>query len=74
MLKHLLLIIILVVIAFLCIKNKEQFQNYVLQPYGYVKTGADPLYFYNRNIYRKPYRWPFKFHSSYPYSHMSPRE
>ena len=74
MLKHLLLIIILVVIAFLCIKNKEQFQNYVLQPYGYVKTGADPLYFYNRNRYRKPYRWPFKFYSSYPYSHMSPHE
>lgn len=74
MLKHLLLIIILIVIAFLCIKNKEQFQNYVLQPYGYVKTGADPLYLYNRNRYRKPYRWPFKFYSSYPYSHMSPHE
>jgi len=73
MLKY-LIVIILIAMVYICIQNKETFQNYVLQPYGYVKTGADPMYFYNRNRYRKPYRWPFKFYSSYPYSHMSPLE
>ena len=53
MLKY-LPILIFAIIAYLCIQNKESFQNYVLQPYGYVKTGSDPMYFYNRNRYRKP--------------------
>lgn len=52
--------------------NKENFQNYKMNPFGEVKTGNDPLYFYNYNRYRKPYRWPFRYYSSYPYPHMSP--
>jgi len=50
----------------------EGFQSYSLNPYGYVYTGNDPLYFYNLDRYRKPYRWPFKFYQSYPYGHLSP--
>lgn len=50
----------------------EPFQDYKLCPYGEVYSGSDPLYFYNYDRYRKPYRWPFKYHSSYPYPHMNP--
>lgn len=68
------LLIILVILLYLCINRKEQFQTYILKPFNYVKTGAEPIYFYKRNRYRKPYRWPFKFYSSYPYPNMSPLE
>ena len=50
----------------------EAFQDYKLLPYGEVYSGNDPLYFYNYNRYRKPYRWPYQYHSSYPYPHMEP--
>lgn len=52
--------------------KNELFQDYKLLPYGEVYSGNDPLYFYNYNRYRKPYRWPFKYYSSYPYPHMRP--
>lgn len=52
--------------------KNELFQDYKLLPYGEVYSGNDPLYFYNYNRYRKPYRWPFKYYSSYPYAHMRP--
>ena len=52
--------------------NFETWQDYSILPYKYVKSGADPLYFYAYNRYRKPYRWPFKYFSSYPYGHISP--
>ena len=50
----------------------EEFQDYKLSPYGEVYSGNDPLYFYNYNRYRKPYRWPYRHYSSYPYPHMEP--
>lgn len=52
-------------------KTVEGWQSYSIPPYNYVKTGADPLYVYQRNRYRKPYRYPFKFISSYPYPHQT---
>ena len=55
-----------------CLTYTECFQNYKLSPYGEVYTGNDPLYFYKYNRYRKPYRWPFRYLSSYPYLHLSP--
>ena len=45
---------------------KEDFSTYNIEPYNYKTTGADPLVFYNYPRYRKPYRYPFKFYSSYP--------
>jgi hypothetical protein len=65
-------ILILIVVGFYLGINSESFQDYQLYPYGEVYSGNDPLYFYNYNRYRKPYRWPFKYYSSYPYPHMSP--
>jgi hypothetical protein len=50
----------------------EKFQDYKLYPYGEVYSGSDPLYFYKYNRYRKPYRWPYRYYSSYPYPHMEP--
>ena len=50
----------------------EAFQDYKLFPYGEVYSGSDPLYFYKYNRYRKPYRWPYRYYSSYPYPHMEP--
>ena len=50
----------------------ERFQDYKMYPYGEVYSGSDPLYFYEYNRYRKPYMWPYKYYSSYPYPHMSP--
>jgi hypothetical protein len=50
----------------------ETWQDYTIRPYNYVKSGADPLYFYSYDRFRKPYRWPYRFHSSYPYGHLEP--
>ena len=45
--------------------NNEYFQDYMMYPYGEVYSGSDPLYFYNYNRYRKPYRYPLTYYSSY---------
>lgn len=69
------LLILLIVGSFLNnymkIDNKEAFQTYIQKPYNFIKTGSDPLSFYRRDRYRKPYRYPFKFFKSYPVPHMS---
>ena len=67
-----LLILLLSIIGLSLGYHSEFFQDYKLYPYGEVYSGSDPLYFYHYNRYRKPYRWPFKYYSSYPYPHMSP--
>ena len=72
MIKYLIPILVLLTVLCLTNKNTEYFQDYKLWPFGEVLSGTDPLYFYNYNRYRKPYRWPFRYFSSYPYSHMSP--
>ena len=53
-------------------KIEEGWESYRIPPYNYVTTGADPIYYYRRDRYRKPYRWPFNFSSSYPYPHQEP--
>ena len=61
-----------------CIKQKlnknnlkEEFITYEQPYYNYQNTGRDPLMFYAKPIYRKPYRFPFKFYKSYPIQHLS---
>ena len=51
--------------------NREDFSEYKLPPYNYLKTGSDPLHFYRRDRYRKPYRYPFRFFSSYPSPYLT---
>jgi len=67
-----MLILLLAVVGLVGGYNSEFFQDYKMCPYGEVYSGNDPLYFYNYNRYRKPYRWPYRYYSSYPYPHMSP--
>ena len=50
---------------------KEQFANYIKGPFHDVTTGSTPLNFYRKCLYRKPYRYPFKYQSSYPLPHLS---
>jgi hypothetical protein len=56
-----------------CMRDKttEGWTNYTAPYYDYKSTGADPLIYYARPIYRKPYMYPFTFYKSYPYPHMS---
>lgn len=49
---------------------EENFYVYTRQPYDEVDTGSDPLGFYRRDRYRKPYMWPRKFFTTYPFPHM----
>jgi len=55
-------------------KEIEHWANYRTRYYDYARTGTDPLIYYAKPIYRKPYRWPFTFFKSYPYPHMSYNE
>ena len=49
----------------------ESYTPYSYDPFNYMDTGADPLTFYKYPIYKKPYMFPYKFYSSYPYPYMS---
>lgn len=54
------------------LKNvQETFQPYNVKPFGYKKTGCDPLRMYRKDMYRKPYRYPLKIYKSYPEPHFS---
>ncbi len=71
----LFIILALLIITSFCYlninSNMENFQTYFYDPFNYGTTGADPLTFYKYPVYRKPYRYPFQFYSSYPYPYMS---
>ena len=71
----LLLLIIIMVILIITIQNnkcdlKEKWQNYMRTPYNYISTGATPIDFYRKDLYRKPFDYPFKFFKSYPVPSM----
>lgn len=69
-----LLLIILIAIAssYLAFQQtNENFETYFYDPYGYGSTGSDPLSFYKYPIYRQPYRYPYKFYSSFPYPYLT---
>ena len=50
----------------------EKWVDYKMLPYGSVREGTDPVHYYRRDRYRKPYRYGFKFAQSYPYNHYEP--
>jgi hypothetical protein len=66
-----ILIIIFIAISLFKPGALENWEVYKQKPLGYVKTGSDPLAFYERPRYRKPYKYPAQFRQSYPYDHMS---
>ena len=64
------LILIVILIAFLVHEDKETWANYETG-FNTISTGQTPMYFYNKPLYRKPYRYPFQFFSSYPVPNLS---
>ena len=68
------LIIIIIILTITCGKNKidlkEKWENYMRTPYNYISTGATPMDFYRKDLYRKPFDYPFKFFKSYPVPSM----
>jgi len=66
-----IVLIIIIVILIITIQNnkfdlKEDWQNYMRSPYNYLSIGATPMDFYRKDLYRKPFDYPFKFFKSYP--------
>ncbi len=59
---------LLILILLLCC-NKDNFTNYVKNPFNYKEVGTTPLVYYNKPLYRKPYRYPYTFDTSYPSSY-----
>ncbi len=70
--KYLILILIIAFFLFLLYDKEifEGWQDYTLFPYNYILSGKDPLYFYRKDRYRRPYRDGFKFYQSYPVPHL----
>jgi len=71
----LVILIIIMVILIITIQNnkidlKEKWQNYMRSPYDYISTGATPIDFYRKDLYRKPFDYPYKFFKSYPVPSM----
>jgi hypothetical protein len=77
--KYLIIIILIllfinILLLFILNKNnecKENFEIYSYGPFNYMDSGADPLTFYKYPIYRRPYMYPYKFYSSFPYPYMT---
>ena len=69
------LLLLIIILGCICAEKKlkkvENWEMYRQKPYGYVKTGSDPLTFYERPRYRKPYRYPFTFDQEFPTPHKS---
>ena len=67
-----ILIIIVGVIGYGFLKNQniENFVSYKTKPLNEWTTGSTPLNYYTLPIYKKPYRYPFQYRSSYPVSNM----
>ena len=75
--KDIVLFIILIILIIVCAcylasnQNMENFETYFYDPFNYGSTGSDPLSFYKYPIYRKPYRYPYKYYSSFPYPYLT---
>lgn len=50
---------------------RENWDVYRQGPYNTVRTGASPLAYYTKYLYRMPYMYPQSFPQSYPYPHDS---
>ena len=44
---------------------------YTQSPFYFMKTSPNKPVFYEKPLYRKPYRFPFGYMSSYPFNHFS---
>ena len=67
----LILTFIITIVYFNNTNVKENWEAYKQSPLNYIDSGSSPLSFYERNRYRKPYRYPIKHYDSSPYPNMS---
>ncbi len=67
------LIILIIILSYYLISKKtiENYETYFYDPFNYGTTGSDPLSFYKYPIYRKPYRYPYQYYSSFPYPYLT---
>ncbi len=75
-----IVIIIVAVVAFVVLKRTGLIENFVTyrrwgingskKMYPEWDTGSSPLNYYTLPIYKKPYRYPYVYHSSYPIAGM----
>ena len=66
-----LILITLLLILMVCYTQKERFTMYIKTPFDYQAIGTSPLNYYMKPLYRKPYRFPYQFKSTYPINHMT---
>ena len=64
--KNIIFGLMLALIVICLINKKENFAMYLRRPFNSYDTGTRPLVFYNKPIYRKPYRHPYQYLSNYP--------
>jgi hypothetical protein len=68
-----IILILVIILSYYYLSSKnimENYETYSYGPYNYMDSGANPLTFYKYPAYRKPYMYPYKFYSSYPYPYM----
>jgi hypothetical protein len=68
-----IILILVIILSYYYLSSKnitENYETYSYGPYNYMDTGSTPLSFYKYPAYRKPYMYPYKFYSSYPYPYM----
>ena len=67
-----ILFLIIFCLIYLGYQRKEMFISYTYGPFDYSTTGSGPsLSFYPYPAYRKPYMYPYKYQTSYPYPRMT---
>ena len=72
--RRIILVLLIITFILICLFKPGALENwevYKQKPLGYVRTGSEPLNFYERPRYRKPYNYPSLFRKSYPYDHMT---
>ena len=68
---HIALLVVSILAIFVYKNSFEKFVPYNEKKTGKWSTGADPLTYYEYNIYKKPYRYPFSYQTSYPYPYRT---
>ena len=70
--QYIILLIFAIIFIVLC-KNEaqENWEVYKQLPYGFIKTGSEPMNYYIRRRFRKPYRFPFQIIKLNPIKHLS---
>jgi hypothetical protein len=53
------------------VQQPKGWDIYTQSPFYFMKTNPNKPVFYEKPLYRKPYRFPFGYMSSYPFNHFS---